>query len=87
MAVPHRPITLLTSDKEFNDVIFEYYDDFKKFMKYSNLPDFEINYITNPTDTSAASVDLPKDKSQPYILIVKDTLNKEGVLKSLNDGS
>ena len=34
MAVTYRPITLSTSDKEFNDVIFEYYDDFKKFIGY-----------------------------------------------------
>lgn len=74
MAVTYRPITLSTSDKEFNDVIFEYYDDFKKFMKYSNLPDFEINYITNPTDTSVAYANLPKDNTQPYILNVRKDL-------------
>ena len=65
MAVTYRPITLSTSDKEFDDVIFEYYDDFKNFVKYNNLPDFEVNYITNPTDTSVAYVNLPKDNTQP----------------------
>lgn len=74
MAVLHRPITLSTSDKEFDDVIFEYYDDFKKFMKYNNLPDFKINYITIPTDTSVAYVDLPKDSKQPYVLNVRKDL-------------
>lgn len=68
MWMPYKMITTQTSNDKFENIISSYYNDFEKFMQVKDLPRYVVKSITNPTDTTALSVTMPQDNTNPYIL-------------------
>ena len=73
MWLPYKMITIQTRDEKFEHILAGYYEDFKKFMHIKELPQYITKPITNPIDTTALSVTMPKDDNSPYIF----NINKE----------
>ncbi len=66
MSVPYRMITEQTRDEKFHEIIFKYYEDFKKFMRVDTLPKFTIQPITKPRGTAVAFITNPTEANQQY---------------------
>lgn len=71
--MPYKTITTQTRNEKFNNILDGYYEDFKKFMQFNNLPKYITKPIIDPTDTTVFSVTMPKDNATPYIF----NINKE----------
>ena len=56
MAVPYRMIDIKTSDEALKSIIIKYFDDFKKFMKASDLQCPPINLVDKFDDLTCAHV-------------------------------
>lgn len=77
MWIPYKMITAQTRDEKFHDILAGYYEDFKRFIQFDNLPKYITRPIINPIDTTVFSVTMPKDDVTPYIF----NINKERYIR------
>lgn len=73
MWMPYKMITMQTTNEKFDSILSGYYEDFKRFMQFDNLPKYITRPITKPVDTTVFSVTMPEDNNSPYIF----NINKE----------